>query len=512
MAPSRPDLDDTGLDDPDPVPDRFATPTTLSRRSPATGEIVGEYPIAGETEVGAAVERARTAATWWAALPADRRRTHLLAWKRGLARGADDLAALIRAETGKPLTDAGLEVMLAVEHLDWAARNAHRVLRPRTVRSGVLAANQRGVLGYRPLGVVGVIGPWNYPVYTPLGSVSYALAAGNAVVFKPSEYTPGVAQWLAERFVAAVGEPVLQVVTGDGGTGAALCRAGVDKIAFTGSTATAKTVMAACAETLTPLVVEAGGKDAMIVAADADVDAAAAAAVFGGMGNAGQTCAGVERVYVERPVYSAFVDAVRARAEALRPGAGDEADYGPLTMPRQADVIAGHVADALARGGRPVVGGADAVRPPYVDPVVLTDVPEDSSAVTEETFGPVLVINPVDDLDDAVRRANASTLGLAGSVFTKDTRRGAAIAARLRTGAASVNSVLGFAAIPALPFGGVGDSGFGRIHGADGLREFSRAGALTVQRFPAPLDLMRFDRSPRAVAMAWRVFRLRHAR
>ncbi|SHN43372.1 aldehyde dehydrogenase family protein [Cryptosporangium aurantiacum] len=486
--------------------------TVLIGRNPATGEVLGEYPIAGENEVGAAVDRARTAATWWAGRPPAERRALLLAWKRELARGADELAALIRSETGKPLTDAGLEVMLAVEHLDWAARNAHRVLRGRTVRSGLLAANQRGVLSYRPLGVVGVIGPWNYPVYTPLGSVSYALAAGNAVVFKPSEYTPGVGRWLADKFLAAVGEPVLQVVTGDGTTGAALARSGVDKIAFTGSTATAKRVMAACAETLTPIVVEAGGKDAMIVAADADVDAAAAAAVFGGMGNSGQTCAGVERVYVERSVYAAFVDAVQARAMELRPGASEDSDYGPLTMPKQADVIAGHVADALARGGKPIVGGADAVRPPFVDPVVLTEVPEDSSAVTEETFGPVLIVNPVDDLDDAVRRANSTTLGLAGSVFTRDTKRGAAIAARLRVGAASVNSVLGFAAIPALPFGGVGDSGFGRIHGADGLREFSRANSLTVQRFRAPVDLMRFDRSPKAVATAWRMFRLRHAR
>jgi len=482
--------------------------STLTRTDPATGEVIGEYPIAGPEEVGTALTAARAAASWWAALPPDGRKARLLAWKRTIARRAEELAALIRAETGKPLDDAGLEVMLAVEHLDWAARNARRVLRPRRVRSGLLAADQRGVLAYRPLGVVGVIGPWNYPVYTPLGSVSYALAAGNAVVFKPSEYTPGVGIWLAERFAEAVGEPVLQVVTGDGGTGAALVRGGVDKIAFTGSTATAKRVMAACAPTLTPIVVEAGGKDAMIVTADADLDAAAAAAVFGGMGNAGQTCAGVERVYVERPVFEPFVAKVRERATALAAGT----DYGPMTMPGQADVVARHVEDAVLRGGTPVVGGPDAVRERYVDPVVVTGVPEDSVAVTEETFGPLLVVNPVEDVDDAVRRTNASALGLAASVFTGDTGRGAAIAARLRTGAASVNSVLGFAAIPALPFGGVGDSGFGRIHGADGLREFSRASSITVQRFRAPVDLMRFDRSPKAVATAWRMFRLRHGR
>ena len=491
------------------------TPRTdvLPSLDPTTGEVVAEHPVSGPDDVRAAVAAAREAAAWWGGLPPGERRDHLLAWKRAIARGADELAALIRRETGKPLEDAGLEVMLAVEHLDWAARHAHRVLRARRVRPGALAANLRATLEYQPLGVIGVIGPWNYPLYTPMGSVSYALAAGNAVVFKPSEYTPGVGRWLADRWAGLLPDhPVLQVVVGRGETGAALCRAGVDKVAFTGSTATAKLVMAACAESLTPLVVEAGGKDALIVAADADVEAAAAAAVFGGLGNAGQTCAGVERVYVVDAVAERFVRAVREKAAALRPGADEGADYGPMTTPGQPDVVARHVADALARGGRAVVGGPESVRAPFVEPVVLADVPEDSTAVTEETFGPTLVVNRVADLDDAVRRTNAVALGLAASVFGRDRRAAADVARRLRVGAASVNTVLGFAAVPALPFGGVGDSGFGRIHAADGLREFSRAKAVTVKRFPAPVDLLRFDRDPRAVALAWRVFRLRHAR
>jgi acyl-CoA reductase-like NAD-dependent aldehyde dehydrogenase len=422
--------------------------------------VVGEHAVAGVDDVRAAVERARAAATWWGSLEPGERRDHLLAWKRALARGADELAALIRRETGKPVQDAGLEVMLAVEHLDWAARHAHRVLRPRRVRSGVLAANHRATLEYQPLGVIGVIGPWNYPVYTPLGSVSYALAAGNAVVLKPSEHTPGVGRWLADRWAELLPDrPVLQVVVGRGETGAALCRAGVDKIAFTGSTATAKVVMAACAESLTPLVVEAGGKDALIVAADADVEAAADAAVFGGLGNAGQTCAGVERVYVVEAVAERFVRAVRERAAALRPGTDDGAHYGPMTTPGQVEVVARHVADALARGGRAVVGGPESVRPPFVEPVVLADVPEDSTAVTEETFGPTLVVNRVADADEAVRRTNATALGLAASVFGRDRRAAADVARRLRVGAVSVNAVLGFAAVPALPFGGVRDSG-----------------------------------------------------
>jgi acyl-CoA reductase-like NAD-dependent aldehyde dehydrogenase len=485
----------------------------LRTHDPATGAVLAEYPVATADDVRAAVARAREAAAWWAAIPPAERRRHLLAWKRTLAQRVEELAGVMRQETGKPLEDAALEVMVAVEHLDWAARHARRVLGPRKVRPGALAADHRATLEYQPVGVVGVIGPWNYPVYTPLGSISYALAAGNAVVFKPSEYTPGVGRWLADRWAELLPDrPVLQVVVGRGATGAALCRAGVDKLAFTGSTATAKRVMAACAESLTPIVVEAGGKDALIVAADADVDAAAEAAVFGGLGNAGQTCVGVERVYVVEPVAERFLRAVRERASAVRPGAAEDANYGPMTTPGQAAVIGRHIDDALARGGRAVVGGRESVRPPFVEPVVLADVPEDSTAVTEETFGPTLVVNRVADVDDAVRRTNATSLGLGASIFSGDRRAAVDVARRLRVGMVSVNAVLGFASIPTLPFGGVGDSGFGRVHGADGLREFSRTKAVTVRRFRAPVDLMRFDRDPKAVALAWRVFRWRHAR
>ncbi|MFI7545022.1 aldehyde dehydrogenase family protein [Actinoplanes sp. NPDC049599] len=487
-------------------------PAHLRSLSPTTAEVLGEYEIADDNAVRAAVARARAATEGWTGLGFRGRRARLLAWKHTIAAGLEELAALIAAETGKPVGDAVLEVMLAVEHLHWAARNAGRVLRRRRVRSGLLAANQAATLEYRPLGVVGAIGPWNYPVYTPLGSVTFALAAGNAVVFKPSEHTPGTGAWLGAAWARAVpDQPVLQIVIGAAETGAALCRSGVDKVAFTGSAATARRVLAACAETLTPVVVEGGGKDAMIVAEDADLAAAARAAAFGGFGNAGQTCAGVERVYVVRGVYQDFLARLSALAQAAEPGAREPAAYGPMTTPAQIDIVRRHVEDAVARGAQAVVGGPASVRPPYVFPVILTEVPEESPAMTDETFGPVLVVNPVDSLDEAVSRANASRYGLAASVFSADRRTATAVARRLRTGAASINSVLGFAAVPSLPFGGVGDSGFGRVHGADGLREFSRAQSLTRQRFAPPLDLMRLDRDPAVLARARKLFLLRHA-
>jgi acyl-CoA reductase-like NAD-dependent aldehyde dehydrogenase len=471
---------------------------TFDSVNPATGEPVGTFPVHTDADVRAAVERARPAAAWWAGLGFDGRAHRLRTWQARVANRTAELAELIHREGGKPVDDAVIELATALEHLHWAPRNAERVLDVRKVRPGLLVSNLAATLEYQPYGVVGVIGPWNYPVFTPLGSIVYALAAGNAVVFKPSEYTPAVGRWLADSFAAVVPEqPVFQLVTGDGTTGAALCRAGVDKLAFTGSTATAKKIMAACAETLTPVLLECGGKDALIVAADADVPAAAGAALWGGMANAGQTCIGIERVYAVDAVYDEFVAALTERARALRPGEDRTASYGPATMPAQLDVIRRHVTDALARGGRAVVGGAGAVRPPYAFPTVLVDVPEDAAAVTEETFGPTLTVTRVADVDEAVEKANASSYGLGAAVFAKS--GGEAIARRLRSGMASVNSVLSYAGVGALPFGGVGDSGFGRVHGDDGLREFARAKAITRQRFPAPIDLTRFDRKPWAI-------------
>ncbi len=480
---------------------------TFDSLSPATGERLASYPVASEQDVRDAVGRAREAFGSWGSLDFDERRRHLSAWRARIAREADDLAAVVTAETGKPRGDAITEVLLAIDHLDWAAKNARKVLGPHKVSAGALAPNQEAVVEYPPLGVVGVIGPWNYPVFTPMGSIAYALAAGNTVVFKPSEYTPGVGRWLADAFAASVSIPdVFQTITGLGATGAALCTAAVDKLAFTGSSATGRKVMASCAQNLTPVLMECGGKDALIVDEDADLKAAADAALWGSMSNSGQTCIGTERVYVHQKVYDAFVDEVRRQSADVR--AGDH--YGAVTMPSQTEIIRRHVDDALDRGATAIVGGRDSFREPFIDPVVLVDVPDDASANTEETFGPTLTINRVADVDEAVAKANGTGYGLAASVFSKS--RGMEIARRLRTGMTSVNSVIAFAAVPELPFGGIGESGFGRIHGPDGLKEFTRAKAITRQRFGMPLNLMSFRKPTRLPDLLVRFIRLRYGR
>src|SRR6266700_7592782 len=295
-------------------------PETFDSVNPATSEVIATFPVFGQAEVNAAVERAHEAAGWWAGLGWKARQARLLAWKSHLTRYIGRLAELVHNETGKPLDDARLEIVLASVHIGWAAKHARKVLGPRRVRSGLTALNQASYVEYAPLGVIGVIGPWNYPVFTPMGSLAYALAAGNAVVFKPSEFTPAVGGWLVSSFAEIVPEkPVLQLITGAGTTGEALALSPVNKIAFTGSSPTARKVMAACAQNLTPMIAECGGKDAMLIGADADLDAAADAAAWGAVSNAGQTCVGVERVYVVDEVYQTFVDKLSERRPAPRP-------------------------------------------------------------------------------------------------------------------------------------------------------------------------------------------------
>ena len=482
---------------------------TFESLNPATGDVVGTYPINTAEEVDDAVARARAEVTWWQGLGFEGRKDLLQQWKGVITRRMAQLGEVVHRETGKPHGDAQLEIALAIDHLDWASKHAKKVLGRHKVPSGLLMANQASSVAYLPLGVIGVIGPWNYPVFTPMGSIVYALAAGNTVVYKPSEYTPGVGQWLADTFAEVLhGRPVFQVVTGFGETGNALCLADIDKLAFTGSGATGRKVMAACATNLTPVVIEAGGKDSLIVDEDADIAAAAEATLWGGMSNAGQTCTGTERVYVHEKVFDSFMAELTAKAREVRAGFEDGAKIGPITMPSQLDIIKGHLDDAVAKGATVVLGGPDAVGERFVQPTILTHVPEDSTEITEETFGPTLAVNPVKSMDEAVELTNATKNSLAGAVFSK--KNGMSIAERVRSGMTSINAVIAFAGVPSLPFGGVGESGFGRIHGPDGLKEFTYAKAITRQRFKPLLALTTFARDAKTDSRAAKLIGLLH--
>jgi aldehyde dehydrogenase (NAD+) len=448
----------------------------------ATDEVVGEFAAMDAEAVAALVATSRAAGRVWRSMGFAQRRDCLLAWAADIVACNEDFVSLIHRESGKPADDAYLELVIAVEHIRWAARNAERVLGRRKVQPTALMANYRAVVDSEPFGVIGIISPWNYPLFAPVAPLASALAAGNGVVLKPSEHTTAVGAELVAAFARAnprAPRGVLTLATGAAEAGAGLISGGVDKVAFTGSPGTARKILHACADTLTPAVMECGGKDAMIVAADADVEAAADAAAWGGFSHAGQTCVGVERIYVHQSVSERFLDALTRRLSTVRVGTEPGSTYGPMTLPSQAAVVSGQVRQAIEHGAGAPLGGAERVRGRIAEPIVLVDADESCSAVQEETFGPMVTVRTVADLDEAVRLANGTTFGLGAAVFSK--ADGPRLAAALRCGMVSINSVIAFVSIPALPFGGVGESGYGRIHGAEGLREFSRTKSISTK-------------------------------
>ena len=467
---------------------------TFQSLNPVTGDVIATYPITSTAQVYEATTIAYDAFERWSALGFRNRRKILLAYSDAILKEIDRLSELVTLETGKPHSDAKLEIALAAHHIAWAARNVESVLRTAHRSPGLLMANMSATVERSPIGPVGVIGPWNYPVFTPIGSIAYALAAGNTVIFKPSEYTPGVGIALAELFAEVAGDDeIFQVITGLGETGAALCQSGVKKVAFTGSTATAKKVAALCAATLTPVIAECGGKDPVIVADDANLSAAAEATVWSALSNAGQTCIAAERVYVDEKVADVFIEKVIEIATNIHAGNPQSAHYGPATMPTQNMIIQSHIKDALKKGGVAALGGPKSIQGNFVQPVILVDVPENSLAITDETFGPTLVINRVPDMDTAIALSNASRYGLGASVWSR--RQGKRIASQLQCGMVAINSTISFASVASVPFGGVKDSGYGRIHGPEGLLEFTYPRTVVRARFKMPLAITSFNRT-----------------
>ena len=466
----------------------------FNSHNPATGEVIGTYPITSAKEVQQIVNDARAASIKWEKLGFSGRKKVLLAWSSYIINNIDQIAAIVSLETGKPLGDAKLEASIAVSHIGWAARHAEEIMRTSYRAPGALMLNMSATVERSPLGVVGVIGPWNYPIFTPVGSIVYALAAGNTVVFKPSEYTPGVGVWLEESFsTVAPFADIFTTITGLAETGNALCTSSIDKLSFTGSTRTAKLVAAACATNMTPVVLECGGKDPVIVASDANLDRAVDATIWSAMANAGQSCIGAERVYVDEKVADAFIAKSVALAQTLHSGAPGEGNYGPATMPSQIKVIASHIKAAIKDGGSFAYGSLKSVQEPFVQPVILVDVPEDSAAVREETFGPIIIINRVSSMNEAIELSNASRYGLGANVWSK--RQGKRIASQLKCGMVAINSTFAFAAISSVPFGGVKESGYGRVHGPEGLLEYTYPRTVVRTRFAIPLRPLSFKRT-----------------
>jgi succinate-semialdehyde dehydrogenase/glutarate-semialdehyde dehydrogenase len=427
------------------------------------------------------VERARAAQPAWNALGVARRIQILRKFQELLLRDRDALARKITQEAGKPLVESLLsEVLVALDAARFCAENASRVLRAEDVPHGnPIMKTKRGRLVYEPVGVIGIISPWNYPFSIPATETLAALVTGNAVVLKPSELTPVSALELARLLhQAGVPEEIFTVVLGEGPAGAALIESKIDKLFFTGSVATGKRVAEAAARRLLPVVLELGGKDAMLVLDDADVDVASSAAVWGAMMNAGQTCLSVERCYVHRSLYDQFVASCTRKMQQLKVGIGTdpETDVGPLISERQLRIVETQVDDARALGANVVVGGhrLPELGSQFYAPTLITNVSPAMKLMQEETFGPVLPVIPFTNDAEAVRLVNDSEFGLAASVFTRDRKRGEGIAKQLNAGAVMINDLLSCFAMPEAPHGGTGASGIGRTHGLMGMREMVR--------------------------------------
>jgi len=462
----------------------------LQLRSPVSLEPTGELVCANTEDVAAAIARARAAQPAWAATSMQERAAIVQRALHIVLEMQDEIIDTVVAETGKARTDAmSMEIFSVADSLCYYAKNAGKFLAPRKRRvHGLLGLMKQLRIVYKPLGVVGLITPWNGPFVLVMNQAAQAILAGNTVVAKGSEVTPFSAR-LAETIFTKAGLPegVLQVLLGDGETGAAIVRGGVDKVSFTGSVATGRKVAEACASQLIPCTLELGGNDAMIVCADADLDRAADGAWLGSCMNTGHYCCGTERIYVVEEVYEEFLQRVLDKGKHLRQGQqyGWEEDIGAVFWDRQLAIIEAHVEDARAKGANILVGGRRNPDLPglYYEPTVITGVDNSMDIMRQETFGPILCIQKVASEDEAIALANDSEFGLNGNVWTRDKDKGYRLAAAIDTGSCSVNDMAVSYGIPAAPFGGRKNSGLGQVNGKKGLRGYCHEMPIVIDRF-----------------------------
>jgi acyl-CoA reductase-like NAD-dependent aldehyde dehydrogenase len=466
-----------------------ATADTLEVHNPATGGLIATIQVDSPEVVAETVARVRANQAEWEAIGIEGRYHWLGKLRDWLLDNGERVLDTMQGETGKVRADAANEPAYLADLINFYGGRAEKFIGEQTIRPhNPLLAGKKLKVHYRPYPVVGIISPWNFPLILALGDAIPALQAGAAVVIKPSEFTPlGLAE-VVRAWKEEIGAPdVLDCVQGVGETGGALVDA-VDFVQFTGSDRTGRKVMARAAETLTPVSLELGGKDPMIVLSDADVDRAANAAAWGGMMNSGQICISVERIYVEEPVYDEFVAKLTKEVGALRQGADDARnpkDVGSMTSPKQIAIVEEHVDDALASGARATTGGKRATGPgDYFEPTVLVDVDHSMKVMRDETFGPVVGVMKVRDAEEALRLANDTRYGLSGSVFGEK-ERAERVARRIECGAVNVNDVLVNYLASDVPMGGWKESGIGFRHGEPGIKKYCRSESVVITRFAA---------------------------
>src|SRR6266478_7141674 len=464
---------------------------TVPSINPATGQVIACFERTSPERVSEIVFRARAAQSTWAKLPIRERCAKLRGLQERIMAARNDLADAVVRESGKPRVEAlFVDVFVALDSAEYWSKNAANTLRTQRVPHHSTAAKaKRGYLACDPLGVVAVISSWNYPLAIPVSQIIPAVVAGNAVVCKTSDFTPQCGALIEKLFLdAGFPKNLVIIVQGGGEVGQALIEAAPDKALFTGSVATGRRVAEACAKKLIPSVLELGGKDAMIILADADLDVAASAAVWGSYTNCGQVCLSVERLFVEESVSESFATLCVAKTKKLRLGPGSDAstDDGPLIRPQHVQRMNDLIRDAVSRGARVLCGGHP--RPDlgsnFFAPTVIAGVDSSMKLFQEETFGPILALQSARDAESAIARANDSPFALSASVWTGDTRRGEEIAKRLRAGAVMVNDAISYFAIAEAPHGGCGASGWGRTHGKAGLLEMVQTKYIDVDRLP----------------------------
>jgi acyl-CoA reductase-like NAD-dependent aldehyde dehydrogenase len=478
-----------------------ATPGTMPVHNPATGDVIAEVPQLDHEATLQLVSRARAAQPGWQALGFDGRGALMRDMRKWMVSERQRIIKTLSEENGKPYEDGQLEIFYCADALGFWAKRAAKWLADEHERPhSPLLLGRKVINRYVPYGVVGVIGPWNYPLINNFGDAIPALMAGNSVVLKPASITP-LSSLLIQEGLREVGVPedAFLVATGPGGTVGSALVDSVDMLHFTGSTAVGKGLMEQAAKRLLPLTLELGGKDPMIVLRDANLERAANAAVWGALQNAGQTCISLERVYVESDAYEPFVARVVEKVAKLRLGRGagpDEVEIGAMTSPEQADLVEEHLRDAVDKGAKIETGGTR--RPgsgTFIEPTVLTNVDHSMRIMNEETFGPTLPIMRVSDEDEAVRLANDSQFGLDASVFAGDAKHGERVARRLQSGAAIVNDAIANYFAMEIPIGGAKESGVGARHGKVGIQKYAQRQNLVVTRFGLNRELYYFPYS-----------------